>query len=531
MFDNQFIENLIGQKIGGGRYLIERKLNKSGQGQVFEGRDVQTGERRAIKCLLSAKRDKNIEDKIEKFDHEYVIKSFKFLRENIKGTKCYFWIMEFFEGVNFPVKILDHMDIRNALELFLKACEGFEYIHEFIKHRDIKPQNILVNMDNLTLKILDFSLSGPVDKPSKYTHERERIGAIRYMSPEQARGEINKVDERSDIFSLGVLFFESLSGINPFDLDGTNNDQKINAKISFPENNNRYLSQTYKDTGLLPHIPERLADIIDKCLMKSKSKRYQTVSCLMGKLKKLKNNLPLYKSIKTYNRSLSKTHFLLKKRAPMSEAINPIIEYVHPAFAEIGKDKLRNVGAIFYGQLTQPYKYSPFEYSHKILRRSLEYLYQNRSQKEKGFMASWLGKPSIESAYKGFNLAQEAICPHLRNKKRVVLYGDELFANTKKTVIKFIEWHLSLGIDVGFTRLVQFPEDQIKDFAIYYCGNDTWGVEYVLPKNYWKKSYPNEALEVKLVQPSNLETIKVLQELFTMYWNSQTKHDELLSKF
>ena len=158
-----------------GKYKIIEPLGRSGQGQVFKGKvlskkknleEIRPGDTIAIKYLSDPRRDERIAKKILGFRHESVIKSYEFIEDKEiegEGEKSFFWVMEYFEGEPLPIPILDRdYDLECILDIFIKICAGFEYIHsKNITHRDIKPANILVKLEAKEVRILDFSLSKP----------------------------------------------------------------------------------------------------------------------------------------------------------------------------------------------------------------------------------------------------------------------------------------------------------------------------------------------------------------------------------
>jgi serine/threonine protein kinase len=165
-----------------------------------------------------------------------------------------------------------------GLIIFYEILKALEYAHnQGVVHRDLKPANIMISEEG-RLKILDFGIAHVVEK--NMTNMGVVIGTYSYMSPEQAIG--NKIDHRSDIFSLGIVMYELLSGKKPFKKDeqGEVTDKIINQKpISVRKIN--------------PQIPWGVGRIIKKCLRKKPNKRFQDTGQIKKKLEKYIRKLPV----------------------------------------------------------------------------------------------------------------------------------------------------------------------------------------------------------------------------------------------
>ena len=188
--------------------------------------------------------------------------------------------MEYVSGKTLK-EILFHSSsfpLPEGLILFYEIIKALEYAHnQGVVHRDLKPANIMISEEG-RLKILDFGIAHVVEK--NMTNMGVIIGTYSYMSPEQAVG--NKIDHRSDIFSLGIVMYELLSGKKPFKKDeqGEVTEKIINQK---PLSVRKINSQ----------IPWGVGRIIKKCLRKKPNKRFQNMGQIKKKLEKYIRKLPL----------------------------------------------------------------------------------------------------------------------------------------------------------------------------------------------------------------------------------------------
>ena len=212
----------IGDIIGGNRYEILGMLGRGGMGAVYKARDLELDRLVAIKVIKPELA--NSTDILKRFKqelllarqvtHKNVVRIFDLGEEH--GTK--FITMEYIEGVDLKTQILQRgkFSAPEAIAIIIQVCHALDAAHaQGIIHRDLKPQNILVQKDGRAV-VMDFGIAHS-DEGEGMTLTGAMIGTPEYMSPEQARGQ--KVDERSDIFSLGLVFYELLTGKLPFKAD------------------------------------------------------------------------------------------------------------------------------------------------------------------------------------------------------------------------------------------------------------------------------------------------------------------------
>ncbi|MBU0479162.1 serine/threonine protein kinase [bacterium] len=205
---------------------------------------------------------------MQKLNHENIPKVYNVNRED---DICYI-VLEYFDGHNLREMIRTHHTLlKDYIDIILKMCVTLAYIHEKgIIHQDIKSRNMILTKD-MDVKIVDFGLA--YEKNKSNVRIRERAGTPHYMSPEQIKG--YRGDERSDVYSLGVVMYELITGRRPF--EGNSFDeivtQQVNMLVKSPRFYNREMS---KD----------IENIVLRALNVDPAKRYQSVEELVLDIKK-----------------------------------------------------------------------------------------------------------------------------------------------------------------------------------------------------------------------------------------------------
>ncbi len=267
---------MIGQTIS--HYKILEKLGEGGMGEVYLAQDTSLDRKVALKFLPQEMRQD--EAARERFlreakasaalDHPYICQIHEV--DEIDGKD--FMAMEYVQGVTLEDKLREGpLSLEDALQTAAKIAEAIEAAHQQkIVHRDLKPSNIMITSGGYP-KVMDFGVAKRLIPPEemdsqgklKLTETGVRVGTLPYMSPEQTRGE--RVDTRSDIFSFGVVLYEMLTGVQPFQKD------------SAVETSNAILKETPAPvTNYLDGTPIVLPHTVRKMLAKDPNRRYQHVS-------------------------------------------------------------------------------------------------------------------------------------------------------------------------------------------------------------------------------------------------------------
>ncbi|MEY3219912.1 MAG: hypothetical protein RIT27_1269 [Pseudomonadota bacterium] len=255
----------------GGRFQIEKKIASGAMGVVYLGRELKLDRMVAIKTLTLSKEfdGLNLQEVLERFfreasaagrlTHEHIISIY----DAGEDDDIAYLAMEYFKGGNLvPYTRKENLlSVDEFLSVAIKISEALHYAHsQGVIHRDIKPANILYNYGNKNLKITDFGIARITDHKQTKTGTPP-LGSPSYMSPEQVSGKI--VDGRSDLFSLGVTFYQLLSGTLPFNSD------------SIPSLMYKIATEQPRDLlKLRPDLPRDLCDMIGTLLEKKPEQRY-----------------------------------------------------------------------------------------------------------------------------------------------------------------------------------------------------------------------------------------------------------------
>jgi serine/threonine protein kinase/tetratricopeptide (TPR) repeat protein len=267
-----------------GRYQVIEELGHGGMGRVYKVQDTKIGEKIALKIIryeagLDAMNLERFSNEIKfarKIRHKNVCQMFD-LGED-KGTR--YITMEYVHGEDLKqlIRKVGRLSPGQAIGIARQVCEGLEEAHRLgFVHRDLKPQNIMLDEDG-NARIMDFGIARSLSGRG-ITGVGVMIGTPEYMSPEQVEGK--EVDARSDIYSLGIILYELVTGQVPFDGD-TPFAVGMKQKSEIPKDPGEFNSLISKDLSL----------VIMRCLEKAKEKRYQCADELDSELATIEQEMP-----------------------------------------------------------------------------------------------------------------------------------------------------------------------------------------------------------------------------------------------
>ncbi|MEH2256962.1 serine/threonine protein kinase [Nostoc sp.] len=302
------IESMVGQKaelddyIGqflNNRYLIRDLIGKGGMGRVYLAEDTAKGGMPiAIKILSLSLSNQQMS---QRFAREIFIGAqlgrkskhiVRILSYGVTEDKTPFYVMEYLQGKNLKqILKIQPLTILKFLEICNQICLGLQCAHQGISlkgeiypivHRDIKPENIFIAEDSKKgeiVKILDFGIAKFLTERSGMTLTDSFIGSLPYCSPEHMEGR-KLLDVRSDIYSLGVLMFEMLTGKHPF-------QTKSNSFGTWYQAHRFQMPPTVEEVNPQVKIPEILSKILMNCLAKEVSDRPQNINQILEDLEKV----------------------------------------------------------------------------------------------------------------------------------------------------------------------------------------------------------------------------------------------------
>jgi serine/threonine-protein kinase len=263
----------------GERYQIIEELGKGGMGKVYRVLDKELKEEVALKLIKpeiasdkkTLERFSNELKLARKISHKNVGRMYELMEE--KGTR--YITMEYVPGEDLKrlIRKVGQFSAGKTVSIAKQVCEGLAEAHRLgVVHRDLKPQNVMVDEEG-NARIMDFGIARSV-KGKGITGAGVMVGTPEYMSPEQA--EVKEVDQRSDIYSLGVILYEMVTGTVPF-------EGETPLSIAM-----KHKSEIPKDPRELnTQMPEDLSRVILRCMEKDKGKRYKNAEELLSELSKI----------------------------------------------------------------------------------------------------------------------------------------------------------------------------------------------------------------------------------------------------
>ncbi len=285
------MENYVGKRLDG-RYEIRDVVGVGGMAVVYKAYDNIDDRIVAVKILKDEyltneefrRRFKNESKAIAVLSHKNIVKVF----DVSFGDRLQYIVMEYIEGVTLKEYIEERgvIDWNEALFFSIQILRALQHAHDKgIVHRDVKPQNIML-LENGTIKVTDFGIA-------RFSHSETRtmtekaIGSVHYISPEQAKGELT--DEKADLYSIGVVLYEMLTGKLPFEADSAVSValMQVNKEPELPRSIN-------------PKIPVGFEQITMKAMQKNTRDRYQTASEVLYDLEELRMNPSIKFDYQTY---------------------------------------------------------------------------------------------------------------------------------------------------------------------------------------------------------------------------------------
>ena len=264
----------IGSKIAD-RYEIIDVIGAGGSAKVFLAEDRWLNDRIAIKLIapwalhhpdVSIDRFHSEVLLARKLGHPNIVRIYDFGKE---GEQYFYITMEYVDGGSLVDYLKTIPDNRAGVDVcvswLLQVASALEYAHkEDVIHRDVKPENILRRKDG-TLKISDFGSANSIELPKGITKEGFAVGTPAYMAPEQFQG--TRLDERTDVYALGVMAYELVTGFVPFDSDSPSTIMAMHFSSSVP-----LIEETVKG------IPLWYQDFVETCMEKQQKNRFQNMA-------------------------------------------------------------------------------------------------------------------------------------------------------------------------------------------------------------------------------------------------------------
>ncbi|MFH1417431.1 MAG: protein kinase [Planctomycetota bacterium] len=290
-------------------YDITRIVHHGGQGVVCQAAQHSTGRTVAVKLLLggSAASDANKKrfgreiELLANLKHPNIVTIFD---SGTTSTGTPFYVMDYVDGLPLHDYVRQaKLDVDAVLKLFQVICRAVNYAHQrAVIHRDLKPSNILVDREG-NPRVLDFGLAKAIDdvELTAVSASGQVIGTISYMSPEQARGSAD-LDIRTDIYSLGIILYEVLTGHHPYAAGGHPTDVLQKVTQTPPTSPSRLWRE---DGGVAPPstkqrprghrcpIDQELDTIVLKTLAKEPDRRYQSMDALAADMDRYLRNFPI----------------------------------------------------------------------------------------------------------------------------------------------------------------------------------------------------------------------------------------------
>ena len=276
------MDNLIGKRLDG-RYSIESLVGVGGMANVYRGTDLKTGNQIAVKVLKDefldneelVRRFKNESKAISILSHPNIVKVY-----DVSVTdNCNTSSMEYVDGITLKEYLKQRggaLTWKETVHFATQILSALQHAHsKGIIHRDVKPQNIMLLADG-SIKMMDFGIAR-FSRAQSQTVSDKAIGSVHYISPEQAKG--SKIDYRTDLYSLGVMMYEMLTGKLPFEGETALQIvmQHINEVPIIP-------------SAFVPGIPKGMDDIVMHAMSAHISRRYESAEKMYEDMEVLRSD-------------------------------------------------------------------------------------------------------------------------------------------------------------------------------------------------------------------------------------------------
>lgn len=290
-----------------GRYEIHELIGVGGMAVVYRAHDTIDDRTVAIKILKDEflgnedfiRRFKNESKAIAVLSHPNIVKVY----DVSFGDRIQYIVMEYIDGITLKEYLDQQKEIKwkEAIHFTVQILRALQHAHEKgIVHRDIKPQNIMLLQDG-TIKVTDFGIAR-FSRSETRTMTDKAIGSVHYISPEQARGDIT--DEKADLYSVGVMLYEMITGQLPFEADNA-----VSVAIMQLQQNPK------PPREINPAIPDGLEEITLKAMQKDSSQRYQSAAEMLHDIDQFRRNPSI---------SFQYKYFVDEKPTKYVDAINSV---------------------------------------------------------------------------------------------------------------------------------------------------------------------------------------------------------------
>ena len=276
------MDNLIGKKLDG-RYLLEELVGEGGMANVYRAMDLKEQRTVAVKILKEecteseemVRRFKNESKAISILNHPGIVKVY-----DVSVTdKIQYMVMEYVDGIT----LKEYLSLRGGpltwketLHFITQVLEALSHAHsKGVVHRDVKPQNIMLQ-SNGQVKLMDFGIAR-FSQAENYALGDKAIGSVHYISPEQAKG--MSTDATTDIYSVGVMMYEMLSGKLPFE-----SNSAVSVAIK------QISDEAVPLSKLMPDLPTGLSEICCKAMAKDHRDRYQSAPAMLEAIRQFKQD-------------------------------------------------------------------------------------------------------------------------------------------------------------------------------------------------------------------------------------------------